>query len=144
MDNLDMDLQRARAVGMKYADWKVLHPHTKEENERAIAAMGETPKKKLSTLSKCHLCGAEFQRRNGNQLYCGPKCRRIASQKKLDEAFRKHLAIASVSRSECKWCGKTFCDMGDTRRRYCSPGCKDAAVRDQQKGYRNNRRERNA
>lgn len=68
MDNTARDAKAAKAAGISYGKWKILHPET-------------APKKveKAKYHRVCPCCGADFVTDRVDKVYCNPDCARICN-----------------------------------------------------------------
>ena len=69
MGNISRDAKAARAAGMSYGKWKILHPKTAEKKVE----------KKPKYHRVCPECGTEFYTDRADKVYCDPECARITN-----------------------------------------------------------------
>lgn len=72
MDNTSRDAKAARAAGMSYGKWKILHPET---------APKKVEKKKLYH-RVCPGCATKFDTDRADKVYCNPDCARLYNYRK--------------------------------------------------------------
>lgn len=97
--------------------------------------MGRDYNKRSYGTGICEVCGKEFDRRTGNQRYCGLECQQIAYERSCMIA---ESALSSVLGSDaesgewqkCKTCGKMFkLKSRYSRALYCCDDCRKKAAK---------------
>ena len=66
----------------------VRHVRERESMKASSRAFNGTPYRKDKT-GECAWCGEEFTKNAGNQLYCSPKCSRMAQKKRDYERSKR-------------------------------------------------------
>lgn len=76
------------------------------------------PKKKRIEGKKCKQCGKEYIAYYDKQYYCSRKCRALNWNRKT---LTKIIT--------CKICDVQFCNLGTSKKKYCSQSCQEIAIK---------------
>lgn len=116
MDRLTRDAIAAQEAGMSYGKWKVLHPHTPDEDDEEEMAIDPD-----SVVATCECCGEQFvkPRKNKVKRFCSTACQNRHNTKKRKEKARQK-AIGRPA--TCPICGTDFL-ANYQHRIYCGSEC---------------------
>ena len=100
---------------MSYGKWKVLHPHTPDEDDEGTEL---DPDKVVET---CEYCGTQFVKFKwqNTRRFCGSNCQKnFNTKKKRDKARQEAIGRTAA----CLICGANF-QVDYQHRVYCGPEC---------------------
>ena len=137
-DRLSAEIAMARAAGMSYGKWKMLHPEFEYIEEKPIVT---------EKLHPCKRCGNPVPRTIGSKkdqycqkLYCSNSCKIEAYYERTGKKrYKERQEKENRKPGKCLWCNKQIPAVNDNGRKvrydrkYCSNTCRQTYLYYQKK-----------
>lgn len=130
MDNLARDVKEALRLGygVHYGNYKVDHPHTRDEYPEEDPPPKHPPR-------NCRFCGEEFLPTRGDQIYCTEECRNLMSAKNREHKRKTQPKVRPKlpkGPAVCPVCGESFYRTSKSTHKVCCSRSCAAKLRNRQ------------